>query len=123
MQTSRRTVLKAGLASTVAIAGLSTATSAAAAPIPRNPFTLGVASGDPWPDGFVLWTRLAIDPLAESGLGGMPTRSYAVQWQVATDERFHHVVRAGVAAARPEHAHSIHVTLEGLRLVHERNHA
>ncbi|WP_433022652.1 alkaline phosphatase D family protein [Kribbella sp. CA-294648] len=118
MQTSRRTVLKAGLASTAAVAGLSglaTPSTAAATPIPRNPFTLGVASGDPWPDGFVLWTRLAIDPLAESGLGGMPARSYAVQWQVATDERFHHVVRAGVAAARPEHAHSIHVTLEGLR--------
>lgn len=115
MQTSRRTVLKAGLASTVAVAGLSASTTAAATLIPQNPFTLGVASGDPWPDGFVLWTRLAIDPLAESGLGGMPTRSYAVQWQVATDERFHHVVRAGVAAARPEHAHSIHVTLEGLR--------
>ncbi|MEU4389547.1 alkaline phosphatase D family protein [Kribbella sp. NPDC023855] len=118
MQTSRRTVLKAGLASGVAVAGLSSLTApttAAATPIPRNPFILGVASGDPWPDGFVLWTRLAIDPLAESGLGGMPTRSYAVQWQVATDERFHHVVRAGVAAARPEYAHSVHVTLEGLR--------
>ncbi len=23
-----------------------------------NPFTLGVASGDPWPDSVVLWTRL-----------------------------------------------------------------
>jgi phosphodiesterase/alkaline phosphatase D-like protein len=28
-----------------------------------NPFTLGVASGDPLPDGVVLWTRLAPDPL------------------------------------------------------------
>jgi alkaline phosphatase D len=27
------------------------------------PFTLGVASGDPSPDGFVLWTRLAPIPL------------------------------------------------------------
>ena len=118
METSRRSVLKAGLASTAAVAGLSsltTPTTAAATPIPQDPFTLGVASGDPWPDGFVLWTRLAINPLAEDGLGGMPTRSYAVQWQVATDERFHHVVRAGVAVARPEHAHSVHVTVEDLR--------
>ena len=28
-----------------------------------NPFSLGVASGDPAPDGVVLWTRLAPDPL------------------------------------------------------------
>src|SRR5688500_12264162 len=33
------------------------------------PFALGVASGDPLADGFVLWTRLAPDPL--NG-GGMP---------------------------------------------------
>ena len=36
-----------------------------------SPFTLGVASGDPLPDGFVLWTRLASDPLAADGQGGM----------------------------------------------------
>lgn len=118
METSRRSVLKAGLASSAAAAGLAsltTSTTAAATPIPQDPFTLGVASGDPWPDGFVLWTRLAIDPLAENGLGGMPSRSYAVQWQVASDVRFHHVVRSGVAVARPEHAHSVHVTIDGLR--------
>ena len=34
-----------------------------------NPFTLGVASGDPEPDGVVIWTRLAPKPL-EAG-GGM----------------------------------------------------
>ena len=34
-----------------------------------NPFTLGVASGDPSADGFVLWTRLAPRPIEG---GGMP---------------------------------------------------
>jgi hypothetical protein len=34
------------------------------------PFTLGVASGEPTQDGFVLWTRLAPVPLALDGLGG-----------------------------------------------------
>ena len=29
-----------------------------------DPFTLGVACGDPTSDGFVLWTRLAPRPLA-----------------------------------------------------------
>lgn len=36
------------------------------------PFTLGVASGDPLPDGVVLWTRLAPDPVALDGFGGLP---------------------------------------------------
>jgi hypothetical protein len=61
METTRRSVLKAGLASTAAVAGLTstltTPTTAAATPVRQDPFTLGVASGDPWPDGFVLWTR------------------------------------------------------------------
>lgn len=30
-------------------------------------FPLGVASGDPAPDGFVIWTRLAVDPFAADG--------------------------------------------------------
>src|SRR5207237_3163713 len=37
-----------------------------------NPFTLGVASGDPAPDGFVLWTKVAPKPLDRGG--GMPMR-------------------------------------------------
>ena len=32
------------------------------------PFKLGVASGDPAADGFVLWTRLAPDPLHGGGM-------------------------------------------------------
>src|SRR6185295_10419768 len=32
------------------------------------PFSLGVASGDPLPDGIVLWTRLAPKPLEVGGL-------------------------------------------------------
>ncbi|GAB3181760.1 alkaline phosphatase D [Micromonospora palomenae] len=78
------------------------------------PFTLGVASGDPDHEGFVLWTRLAPQPLAEDGLGGMPRRPVEVRWEVAADERFRQVVRRGTATARPESAHSVHVELAGL---------
>ena len=46
--------------------------SASAQSLGGDPFTLGVASGDPTPDGVVLWTRLALDPL--EGNGGMPDR-------------------------------------------------
>lgn len=78
------------------------------------PFTLGVASGDPAADGFVIWTRLAPEPLAEDGLGGMPYRAVPVAWEVAADERFRRVVRRGTHQARPEWGHSVHVELRGL---------
>src|SRR5438045_2273623 len=68
-------------------------------PLPGNLFTLGVASGDPIPDGVVLWTRLAPTPLAG---GGMPDRTVAVRWEVADDDRFRRIHRSGDAVARPE---------------------
>ncbi|MBE3013750.1 alkaline phosphatase D family protein [Microbispora sp. NEAU-D428] len=77
-------------------------------------FQLGVASGEPDPGGFVLWTRLAVDPVAPDGLGGMPNRPVPVQWQVAEDDRFTKVVRHGTEIARPEAAHSVHVEVDGL---------
>jgi alkaline phosphatase D len=80
-----------------------------------DPFTLGVASGDPTPDGVVLWTRLAPTPLADDGLGGMPARSVDVEWEVAADERFGDVVQRGSGAAVPEAAHSVHVEVGGLQ--------
>lgn len=76
-----------------------------------DPFTLGVASGDPWPDGFVLWTRLAPDPV--NG-GGMAPADVPVRWEVATDEGMRQVVRRGTTMATPEFAHSVHVELRGL---------
>ena len=78
------------------------------------PFRLGVASGDPLPDGVVLWTRLAPKPLADDGHGGMPDRNVPVRWEVAADEGFRKVVRRGTEVARPELAHSVHVEVEGL---------
>src|SRR5688500_3829723 len=48
------------------------------------PFSLGIASGDPSPDGFVLWTRLAPKPVEG---GGMEPEPVEVFWQVAADEQ------------------------------------
>ena len=76
------------------------------------PFTLGVASGDPSADGFVIWTRLAPEPL--SG-GGMPTEDVQVKWRVAEDEGMKRVVREGTATAAYDWGHSVHVELSGLR--------
>ncbi|NUO99022.1 MAG: alkaline phosphatase, partial [Nonomuraea sp.] len=79
-----------------------------------DPFTLGVACGDPDHEGFVLWTRLAQRPLAEDGSGGMPQRPFPVLWQVYADERGRRVVRSGVAVAAPEWGHSVHVEVDRL---------
>ncbi|MEJ8277542.1 alkaline phosphatase D family protein [Pseudonocardia spirodelae] len=79
-----------------------------------DPFTLGVASGDPTPDGMVLWTRLAPEPDAEDGLAGMPDRAVEVEWEVAEDEGFTRVVRRGTETATRELAHSVHAEPVGL---------
>jgi len=76
-----------------------------------DPFTLGVASGYPQPDGMVLWTRLAPDPLAG---GGMPARPVDVSWEIANDETFSSMVQRGNAVASPRWGHSVHVEVRGL---------
>ena len=77
-----------------------------------DPFSIGVASGDPTPDGVVLWTRLAPRPLEG---GGMAPEPVEVGWQVAEDEAMTKVVREGATVAVPDWAHSVHVEVDGLR--------
>ena len=103
------------LGTTALVAADPATTALASGRVPDGVFTLGVASGDPRPDGVVLWTRLAPDPVAPDGLGGMPARAFNVVWEVAADERFRRIVRRGVSRATPEWAHSVHVELHGLR--------
>lgn len=79
------------------------------------PFQLGVASGDPSTDGFVLWTRLAPKPLED---GGMPLVNVAVDWQVAKDEKMSKVVAKGQTIATPELGHSVHIEVKGLEADH-----
>lgn len=70
-----------------------------------DPFTLGVASGDPDPTGVVLWTRLAPDPL--NG-GGMPGDDVAVTWEISDTAEFDSVVASGTETATAERGHSVH---------------
>src|SRR5262249_53436895 len=97
MKLDRRALIQAAAAALVAPAWSG---SAWAGSLGDNPFTVGVAAGDPWPDGFVIWTRLATRPL-ELG-GGMPAKTVSVNWEVAADDRFARVVASGQALARPE---------------------
>ncbi len=110
---SRRGLLKGASASALLAALMPAASrSVWANPVfAGNPFTLGVASGDPLPDGVVLWTRIAPDPL--NG-GGMPMQAVSVTWEVASDDRMRSIVQSGEALARPELGHSVHVEVGGL---------
>lgn len=80
--------------------------------IGEDPFTLGVASGDPLPDSVLLWTRLAPRPYEPDS--GLPRARVEVGWELARDERFTRVVRRGSATAHPEFHHSVHVEVRGL---------
>jgi len=105
----RRTLLKATLG--LGFAALPLARPARAQ-FRAFPFSLGVASGEPASDGFVIWTRLAPDPLAPSG--GMTPAPVTVAWEVATDPGMTTLVRSGSASSRLESGHSVHVELAGL---------
>lgn len=80
-----------------------------------QPFTLGVASACTGPGRIVLWTRLlpAHWPDRASGF-----KDYAVQFEVAQDERFKRIVQHGQATAHAALAHSVHVTVSGLEADH-----
>ena len=114
----RRQLLKAAISAGLAIPGLPLlGGSPARAQFKNNPFTLGVASGEPATDGFVIWTRLAPEPL--SGRGGMAITPVQVTWEVGADPEMKQVVKSGAATARVEVGHSIHVEVEGLEPARE----
>jgi len=113
IQTTRRkfvTAIGAGLG--LGLAGCK----ATLIPAPRSadyPFKLGVASGEPDTSGFVIWTKLAPEPL--KGDGGMADQVVPVNWAVATDRRMSNTVRSGQVLATPDWGHSVHVEVSGLR--------
>lgn len=80
---------------------------------PKDPFTLGVASGDPDETSVVLWTRLAPEPLEP--FGGMSPEAVEVRWELAEDEGFQKLAATGTDVATPQLAHSVHVVVKGLR--------
>lgn len=107
----RRQILLSAAGATL-LGGVPGVVRAQGARLPGPPFRLGVASGDPLPDGVVLWTRLAPKPLEG---GGIPDRPFDVGWRIAGDDGMRTVVQSGTATARPELGHSVHVEVSGLR--------
>lgn len=110
----RRLLLGSAAAAALATlsAGRTVARESRAPRFARNPFTLGVASGYPLPDGVTLWTRLAPDPLAPDG--GLVAGDIPVRWEVAADPAFRALVRSGTTYAEALFGHSVHLDLLGL---------
>ncbi len=71
-----------------------------------DPFTQGIASGDPLPDGIVIWTRLTSPQLTES---------LDVEWIIAEDEGLKKIVKRGKEVATPQFAHTVHADVRGLK--------
>lgn len=107
---SRRAFLALG--ATIVVTACSTSKSTESKiPIPdadisADPFTLGVASGDPTATSVVIWTRLAPDPLAG---GGMASDDVDILWEISDTTDFATIIASGLARAEARYAHSVHV--------------
>ncbi|MFF7792467.1 alkaline phosphatase D family protein [Streptomyces sp. NPDC007991] len=107
----RRTVVKAA-AATAVLAGPLAATLPARAVDQAPAFLHGVASGDPLPDGVLLWTRVTPVPEAIPGSGLGPDTE--VSWTVATDRTFSTVVARGSTTATAASDHTVKADIRGL---------
>ncbi|MFE9095157.1 alkaline phosphatase D family protein [Streptomyces sp. NPDC007264] len=107
----RRTVVKAAAATAVLGAPLAAAFPArAAADTPA--FLHGVASGDPLPDGVLLWTR--VTPTAEAVPGSGVGPDTEVRWTVARDRTLTDVVATGSLTATAASDHTVKADIRGL---------
>ncbi|MFC9705453.1 alkaline phosphatase D family protein [Streptomyces sp. NPDC056943] len=110
---SRRTVVKAAAVTAVAAPALLGAASPALADSTAPAFLHGVASGDPLPDGVLLWTRVTPSPEAVPGSGLGP--DVAVGWELAEDRGFTRIAAAGSTTASAVADHTVKADVRGLR--------
>ncbi|MFD5429365.1 alkaline phosphatase D family protein [Streptomyces sp. NPDC127084] len=115
---SRRAVVKAAAATAVtttavAAPALAAASSAHADDTQGTAFLHGVASGDPLPDGVLLWTRVTPSPDAVPGSGKGPATE--VDWEIAEDKGFSRIAARGRATATAASDHTVKVDVRGLR--------
>ncbi|MET9624920.1 alkaline phosphatase D family protein [Streptomyces sp. NPDC006464] len=110
---TRRTVVKAAAVTAVAAPALVGAASPALAETEAPAFLHGVASGDPLPDGVLLWTR--VTPVADAVPGSGTGPDVAVDWEVAEDRAFARTVARGTATATAASDHTVKADVRGLR--------
>ncbi|MFE8943407.1 alkaline phosphatase D family protein [Streptomyces sp. NPDC007856] len=108
----RRTIVKAA-AATAVLAGPLAASLPARAADQAPAFLHGVASGDPLPDGVLLWTRVTPTPDAVPGSGVGPDTE--VSWVVARDKAFTGIVAKGSVTATAASDHTVKADVRGLQ--------
>ncbi len=74
---------------------------------PAEPFSLGVASGDPDTTSVVLWTRLVAEGLVVDA-------DYVLAVDIARDESFSDLVSSSAVDAPAQYGHSVHALADGL---------
>ncbi|WP_273352501.1 alkaline phosphatase D family protein [Corynebacterium resistens] len=113
---SRRRALQAGATLTAAGAVASVAAQggvAAAAPGQHKVFQHGVASGDPLPNGVLLWTRVTSRPNDYAGRGrGVKTQ---VKWEISPNKDFKAIVASGTVTATPDRDMTVKPDVNGLQ--------
>ncbi|WP_189599223.1 alkaline phosphatase D family protein [Streptomyces lateritius] len=110
---TRRTVVKAAAATAVAAPVLVGTASPALADTEAPSFLHGVASGDPLPDGVLLWTR--VTPTPDAVPGSRRGADVAVAWEIAEDRAFTRTVARGTTTATAASDHTVKVDVRGLR--------
>ncbi|MFD7032955.1 alkaline phosphatase D family protein [Streptomyces sp. NPDC059917] len=111
----RRTVVKAaaGVAALAPFAATAALGSAAHAAETAPAFLHGVASGDPLPDGVLLWTR--VTPTAEAVPGSGLGPATRVDWEVAEDQGFTRITASGSLTTSAAADHTVKADVRGLR--------
>lgn len=110
----QRMALSLALAPWLAPSAKAQAVAQAATAGPRwqvDPFSLGVASGQPQPDGVVLWTRLRISE-ADAAL---KSQAVSVLCEVFADAALRQPVRQWRVQTDASRGHSVHVVTTGLQ--------
>lgn len=109
----RRRFMQLGLAGAgAALAAPLVGRGPAAAAAPGGVFGHGVASGDPYSDRVMIWTRITPSPDATPGTGlGGPTE---VTFEVAEDESFARIVQSASVTATAASDHTVKVDVAGL---------
>ncbi len=69
-----------------------------------KPFYFGVASGDPKPDGLVIWTKIIPET----------SENQPVEWEIATDTTMQKVVQSGTETAISERAFTTKIFVKNL---------
>ncbi|KID55934.1 alkaline phosphatase [Pseudoalteromonas luteoviolacea] len=110
MNISRRQFVK----SSMIISSLPLSLSLSGCTFSENPFSHGVASGDPLSDSVILWTRVTIPKEVKERVD-IDTLTVKVIWQVAADSSFSNIISSGHVITSQTQDFTVKVDAKGLQ--------